>query len=85
MNFSNYIAKRILSKNNVKNNMSSPIVSIGITGIALGVTVMIITMAVVTGFQKQITDKITTFTTHAQITDYNHSSSLEPNPIEYNQ
>lgn len=65
--------------------MSSPIVKIGITGIALGVTVMIITMAVVTGFQKQITDKITTFTTHAQITDYNHSSSLEPNPIVYDQ
>lgn len=65
--------------------MSSPIVNIGITGIALGVTVMIITMAVVTGFQKQITDKITTFTTHAQITDYNHSSSLEPNPIVYSQ
>jgi lipoprotein-releasing system permease protein len=63
--------------------MSSPIVKIGITGIALGVTIMIITMAVVTGFQKQITDKITTFTTHAQITNYNQSSSLEPIPITF--
>lgn len=65
--------------------MSNPIVKIGITGIALGVSIMIITMAVVTGFQKQITEKITTFTTHAQITDYNHSSSLEPIPINYSK
>jgi lipoprotein-releasing system permease protein len=61
--------------------MSSPIVKIGITGIALGVAVMIITMAVVTGFQQQIINKITTFTSHLQINDYDENQSLEPNPI----
>lgn len=61
--------------------MSSPIVKIGITGIALGVTVMIITMAVITGFQQQIIKKITTFTAHLQINDYDANQSLEPNPI----
>lgn len=61
--------------------MSSPIVKIGTIGIALGVAVMIITMAVVTGFQKQITNKITLFTSHAQIKDYNENNSQEPNPI----
>ena len=53
MNFSRYIATRILNKGQEKNNISSPIVKIGITGIALGVAVMIITMAVVTGFQQR--------------------------------
>lgn len=81
MNFSSYIARRILNKNNVKNNMSSPIVKIGTTGIALGVAVMIITMAVITGFQQQITKKITTFTAHLQINDYDENPSQEPNPI----
>lgn len=61
--------------------MSSPIVKIGITGIALGVAVMIITMAVVTGFQQQIIHKLTTFTAHLQINDYDENQSLEPNPI----
>lgn len=61
--------------------MSAPIVKIGITGIALGVAVMIITMSVVTGFQQQIIEKITTFTSHLQINDYDENNSLEPNPI----
>src|ERR1700752_3175086 len=61
--------------------MSAPIVKIGITGIALGIAVMIITMAVVTGFQQQIINKITTFTSHLQINDYDENNSLEPNPI----
>ena len=81
MNFSGYIARRILNKNNVKSTMSSPIIRIGITGIALGVAVMIITMAVITGFQQQITKKITTFTAHLQISDYDENPSPEPNPI----
>ena len=37
MNFSRYIANRILNSGQEKNNISSPIVKIGITGIALGV------------------------------------------------
>lgn len=63
--------------------MSSPIVNIGITGIALGVAVMIITMAVVTGFQQQIIKKITTFTSHAQIKDQDQNQSQEPTPITF--
>lgn len=83
MNFSRYIASRILNKRKEKSAISSPIVTIGVSGIALGVAVMIITMAVVTGFQKQIIDKITTFTSHLQINDYDPNQSLEPNPITF--
>lgn len=81
MNFSNYIAKQIISNSKTSKSISSPIVKIGITGIALGVAVMIITMAVVTGFQQQITNKITAFSAHAQINDYDQTQTLEPNPI----
>jgi lipoprotein-releasing system permease protein len=83
LKFSNYIAHKILNKGETKKKMSSPIVKIGITGIALGVAVMIITMAVVTGFQKQITHKIITFNSHLQISDYNQNKSDEPNPITF--
>ena len=81
MNFSRYIAKRVLNQGQQQKNISSPIVRIGIIGIALGVAVMIITLAVVTGFQQQIIHKITTFTSHLQINDYDPNQSLEPNPI----
>lgn len=84
MNFSRYISKRILNKGKENKSISSPIVKIGITGITLGVAVMIITMAVVTGFQQQIINKITTFTAHLQINDYDQNQSLEPNPIVFN-
>ena len=83
MNFSNFIAKRILNKGQEKKTISSPIVKIGIIGIALGVAVMIITMAVVTGFQQQIVNKITTFSSHLQINEFNQNQSLEPNPITF--
>jgi len=83
MNFSNFIAKRILNKGQEKKTISSPIVKIGIIGIALGLAVMIITMAVVTGFQQQIVNKITTFSSHLQINDFNQNQSLEPNPITF--
>ena len=83
MNFSQYIANRILKSGQEKNNISSPIVNIGITGITLGVAVMIITMAIITGFQKQIIEKVTTFTSHLQINDYDQNKSLEPNPIKF--
>ncbi|MBC7694404.1 MAG: ABC transporter permease [Burkholderiales bacterium] len=83
MNFSRYIAKRVLNQGQQQKNISSPIVRIGIIGIALGVAVMIITLAVVTGFQQQIIHKITTFTSHLQINDYDPNQSLEPNPIVF--
>lgn len=81
MNFSNYIAKRLLNNQESSKNISRPIVRIGVIGIALGVAVMIITVSVITGFQKQIIQKITTFTSHAQICHYDENQSMEPMPI----
>jgi lipoprotein-releasing system permease protein len=85
MNFSKYISSRILNKGIEKKSISSPIIRIGITGISLGVAVMIITMSVVSGFQQQIINKITTFTAHLQINDYNQNQSFEPNPIVFDK
>ena len=85
MTFSAYIAKRILQNNRTDHHMSKPIVKIGIIGIALGVAVMIITIAVVTGFQQQITQKIIAFNAHLRISDYNQNTSEEPNPIAFDE
>ncbi|MBN2173577.1 MAG: ABC transporter permease [Bacteroidales bacterium] len=83
MNFERYIARRILNKN--KANFSRPIIRLGITSVALGLAVMIISVAIVTGFQKQIREKVIGFGSHIQITNYEENSSYEPSPVSVNQ
>jgi len=78
-----FIARKILFEKNAKGRaQSKPIVNIAVWAIALGVAVMLISVAVLTGFQKQISDKVIGFGGHIQITDFNNNNSLEPNPIE---
>jgi lipoprotein-releasing system permease protein len=50
-------------------------------GIALGVLVMIMSVAITKGFQKEIKDKIVGFASDIQISDAGISESYESNPI----
>jgi len=83
LNFELFIASRILSKS--KANFSKPIVRLGIISVALGLAVMIISIAIVTGFQKQIKDKVIGFGSHITITNFEVNSSLEPSPLSMHQ
>ncbi len=58
---------------------------IAILSIALGLGVMIISMAVVTGFQHEIREKVIGFGGHIQITNYDYNISFEPQPINKKQ
>jgi len=78
-----FIARKISSLK--KDSFSRPILKIGISGIALGVAVMIIAMAIVTGFQNQISDKVIGFGSHIQINKYDFNTSYESEPISKNQ
>ncbi|HXC04299.1 MAG TPA: FtsX-like permease family protein [Bacteroidia bacterium] len=82
MNTSLFIAKRIIFSGAHKSRISRPIVKIAVWGIALGMAVMITTLAVVNGFQKEIRDKVVGFGSHIQITNYDTNNSLEPTPFE---
>ncbi len=53
--------------------LSKPIVRIATIGIALGMTVMILAMAIVTGFQGEIREKVVGFGSHIQITNFGTS------------
>jgi lipoprotein-releasing system permease protein len=77
-----FISKKIISNNK---GFSKPIVKIAILGITLGLAVMILTLAVVTGFQKEIRDKVIGFGSHIQITNYDNNESYEGTPIDCNQ
>lgn len=81
VNAEKFIANRITLSNNGKNNISKPIVKIGIIGIALGISVMILTISIVLGFKKEIITKITGITSHITINSVGINSSNEHDPI----
>jgi lipoprotein-releasing system permease protein len=57
---------------------------VAIISIALGVAVMILSVAIVTGFKKEISDKIVGGNSHIQITNFDSNYSFETNPIAVN-
>lgn len=83
MNYEFFIARHIAGK--YSGNLTGPIVKIAITSIAIGIAVMIISVAVVTGYQTEIRDKVIGFGSHIQITQYNSNNSYESIPIESNK
>ncbi|MEA3446854.1 MAG: ABC transporter permease [Bacteroidota bacterium] len=85
MNTELYIARRLLKGKKNKQNYSRPIVNIAVAGIALGLIVMIIAVSVLTGFKQEISDKVSGFGSHIQVTNYDSSSSYETKPITENQ
>ncbi len=82
MNFELFIAKRIISSEPNKKNKTKTLVGTAIIAIALGLTVMILSVAILTGFKKEITDKLVGFSSHIQIVNLDNNSSLETAPIE---
>lgn len=85
MNTELFIARRIFSDKSVKRGISQPIVTIAVIGIALGLAVMILSVAIVTGFKSEISNKVIGFGSHIQIVNYDTNISFETEPINKNQ
>lgn len=86
LNYELFIAKRIIAGKEYKNSISSPIIKIAITAIALGIIIMMISVATGAGFQHKIRDKVSGFKGHIQITNYDdNNSEVSINPIDKNQ
>ncbi len=86
MNYELFIAKRIIAGKEYKNSISSPIIKIAITAIALGIIIMMISIATGSGMQHKIRDKVSGFKGHVQITNYDdNNSEVSINPIDKNQ
>ena len=101
MNLQLFIARRIISANNPAKNKNAgdtadvksknqligtrPIIRIATFSVALGVAIMIISLAIITGFKSQIRDKVIGFGSHIQITNFDANTSFEPQPIDKNQ
>ena len=84
MNLEYFITKKIVSNKN-KSSFSRYAISIAVMSVALGLSVMIIAVAIVTGFQKEIANKVIGFGAHIQISNFDTNLSLETTPIDKNQ
>jgi lipoprotein-releasing system permease protein len=85
MNLPYFIAKRLVKGRLKETSFSRPINVIAITGIGLGLAVMIVAVSVLTGFKQQIRDKIVGFGSNIQILNYDSNLSLETIPISDTQ
>ncbi len=82
MNLELFIARRIyFSKSDGSRKAAPPAVRIAIIGIALGLAVMILSVAIVIGFKKEVRNKVIGFGSHIQITNLDSNSSYESTPI----
>ncbi|SDX31000.1 lipoprotein-releasing system permease protein [Lutibacter oricola] len=85
MNYELFLAKRIIAAKEYKSSISSPIIKIAIIAIALGIIIMMISVATSFGLQEKIREKISGFNGHVQITNFDNNNSeitLEPVSVE---
>lgn len=75
MNYEIFIAKRIIASKKHKSSVSSPIIKISILAIAIGVIVMLFSVATGVGLQKKIKEKISGFNGDIQISNYDANNS----------
>jgi len=85
LNIEFFIARRLILDKETKKTISRSILSIAVFGVALSLAVMIIAVAVVTGFKNEITNKVVGFGSHIQILNFDSNISYETQPIKKDQ
>ncbi len=78
-----FVAKNIVFKDNSK--VARPIINIALIGVVISLAVMIVSVAIVSGFKQIIKDKVTGFAAHMEITAYETNFSYETKPINKDQ
>lgn len=86
MNFEFFTARRIIASKDYKSSVSAPIIKIAIAAIALGVVIMLISIATGVGLQKKIREKVSAFNGDILISNFDSNTSDESQvPISKNQ
>lgn len=70
-----FITKRLVTTKNYKSSISAPIIKIAITAIALGIIMMLVSISTGLGLKYKIRDKISAFSGHIVITNYDNNAS----------
>ena len=85
MNTELFIARKLFFDKTNKKYLSHRIIRIALVGIALGLAVMLVSVAVITGFKNEIRNKVIGFGSHIQIINFDSNNSYETRPISMNQ
>ncbi|TDE02970.1 ABC transporter permease [Flavobacterium hiemivividum] len=75
MNLEYFIAKRLITAKDYKSSISAPIIKIAISAIAIGMVMMIISVATGVGLQQKIREKISAFNGQIIISNYDSNQS----------
>lgn len=75
--FAHFIARRIVAAKDRHDRLSRPIVWIAVSGIVIGMAVMIITVAISTGFQQEVRNKLIGAGGHLQIANMEQTDAKE--------
>ena len=81
MKATRFISSRLFSFS--KENLSSVVMKIAVVSIALGISIMLISIAVIVGFKNQIKEKVVGFVSPIQIQVLNQNESIEETPFLY--
>jgi lipoprotein-releasing system permease protein len=85
VNLPYFIAQRLIKGRSKGTSFSRPINVIAVIGISLGLAVMILAVAILTGFKQQIQEKVVGFGSHIQIINNDLNYSFVTTPISEGQ
>jgi lipoprotein-releasing system permease protein len=85
MKFEFFVARRQMQYKEGTRNISGSLVNVAVFGIALCIAIMIIAVAILTGFKQEIRNKVIGFGSHLQIVNYDANTSYETQPINRKQ
>ena len=77
MNLEYFIAKRLITAKNHKSSISGPIIKIAVSAIAIGIIMMLVSVATGIGLKKEIRNKISAFNGHIIVSNYGSNQSEE--------
>ena len=75
LNLEYFIAKRLTTSKHHKSSISKPIIKIAITAIAIGIIMMIISVATGLGLQQKIRQKVSAFNGHIIVSNFDDNQS----------
>ncbi|MEX2596276.1 MAG: FtsX-like permease family protein [Salibacteraceae bacterium] len=83
MHYELLIAKKMIGgrRSGVTGQSSNTIIRIAVAGIAIGMTVMILSIGIVSGFQEEVRQKVIGFGSHLQVSYYNPQNTLGIKPM----
>ncbi|MBO4551171.1 MAG: ABC transporter permease [Bacteroidaceae bacterium] len=79
--FTFFVAKRLYSQSGSSGRASRLATGIATVGVAIGLAVMLVSVAIVQGFQKEVQDKVLGFGAHIKVLNYKSLGQQEFSPI----